>query len=130
MLNKINYKISDFTNFIDHYSNQHVEKIYYMSDLVNKQITYKKLIIIIKNFNILIKKYKIKQQDKIMVISDNGEDLVMVYLSILYHKLIFVPVNPNVVKSEFIYLKNKTKPKLFITNKFNSKKLGIKKTYF
>ena len=93
MLNKINYKISDFTNFIDHYSNQHVEKIYYMSDLVNKQITYKKLIIIIKNFNILIKKYKIKQQDKIMVISDNGEDLVLIYLSILYHKLIFVPVN-------------------------------------
>ena len=130
MLNKINYKISDFTNFIDHYSNQHVEKIYYMSDLVNKQITYEKLIIIIKNFNILIKKYKIKQQDKIMVICDNGEDLVLVYLSILYHKLIFVPVNPNVVKSEFIYLKNKTKPKLFITNKFNSKKLGIKKNIF
>ena len=56
-----------------------------------------------------------------MVICDNGEDLVLIYLSILYHKLIFVPVNPNVVKSEFIYLKNKTKPKLFITNKFNSK---------
>ena len=56
------------------------------------------------------------------------EDLVLIYLSILYHKLIFVPVNPNVVKSGYILKKNK--PKLFITNKFNSKKLGIKKHIF
>ena len=36
----------------------------------------------IKNFSIIIEKYKIKSQDKVMVICDNGEELVLIYLSI------------------------------------------------
>ena len=101
-----------------------------MSDNKKAEISYSEQLLIFKNFQILLKKYKIKNQEKIMVICDNGDDLVLIFLSILYHKLIFVPVNPNVVKSEFIYLKNITKPKLIITNKKISKKLNIKKNIF
>ena len=66
----------------------------------------------IKNFSIIIEKYKIKSQDKVMVICDNGEELVLIYLSILYHKLIFVPINPNSSKNEFNYIKKKNKTKI------------------
>ena len=130
MIQTNNYKFSNFTNFLDFYSDKNKNKTFYMSDNKKTEISYSEQLIIIKNFQILLKKYKIKNQEKIMVICDNGDDLVLIFLSILYHKLIFVPVNPNVVKSEFIYLKNITKPKLIITNKKISKKLNIKKNIF
>lgn len=125
-----NSNFSNFTDFLDFFSNKNKNKTFYMSEKKEEQISYMKLLIIIKNFKILLKRYKIKKQEKIMVINDNGEDLVLIFLSILYHKLIFVPVNPNVVKSEFIYLKKKTKPKLIITSKKISKKLNIKKNIY
>jgi long-chain acyl-CoA synthetase len=130
MTNKEKFPISNFTDFINFFAIKNSSALFYMSEIKKNQITYKKLLRIIKNFSKLIKKYNIQTQDRVMVVSDNGQDLVLIYLSILYHKLIYVPVNPNIAKSEFNFLKKKTKPNLIITNKLISKKLKIKKNLF
>ena len=52
-------------------------------------------------------KFKLNPQDKIMIICDNSENLVLIFLSILYHKLIFIPVNPNITRIELDYILKK-----------------------
>jgi long-subunit acyl-CoA synthetase (AMP-forming) len=73
-------KIINFTSFFDFYLNKFQKKIYYMSKYKNKKITYSRLLIIIKNFKIIIKRHKLLPQDKILVICDNSENLVLIFL--------------------------------------------------
>ena len=67
----MNFK--NFTEFLEFYLNKHKEKIYYSSDLKKKQITYGKLLKIIKNFKTIINNNKLNNQDKVMVICDNSD---------------------------------------------------------
>ena len=123
-------ELSDITEFLNIYLKKNKEKIFYMSEFKKKQISYSKLLIIIKNFLIIVSKFKLNPQDKIMIICDNSENLVLIFLSILYHKLIFVPVNPSITRIELDYILKKTNPKLIITNKLLAKKLKIKNSLF
>jgi len=108
-------KIVNFKIFLDFYANKFKKKIFYISNYKKKIITYAKLLIIIRNFKIIVTKYKLISQDKILVICDNSDDLVLIFLSLLYHKLIFVPLNPNSTQSELSYIITKIRPKLIIT---------------
>jgi acyl-CoA synthetase (AMP-forming)/AMP-acid ligase II len=123
-------ELSNITEFLNIYLKKNKEKIFYMSEFKKKQISYSKLFIIIKNFLIIISKFKLNPQDKIMIICDNSENLVLIFLSILYHKLIFVPVNPSITRIELDYILKKTNPKLIITNKLLAKKLKIKNSLY
>ena len=105
-------KIINFAHFFDFYLNKFKKKTFYMSKYKKKIITYSRLLIIINNFQIIITKHKLLPQDKILVICDNSENLVLIFLSVLYHGLIFVPLNTNSTPSEFNYILEKINPKL------------------
>jgi len=123
-------KIINFAHFFDFYLNKFKTKTFYMSKYKKKIITYSRLLIIINNFQIIITKHKLLPQDKILVICDNSENLVLIFLSILYHGLIFVPLNPNSTPSEFKYILEKINPKLIITTSLLGNKFKINKNCF
>jgi acyl-CoA synthetase (AMP-forming)/AMP-acid ligase II len=123
-------KIINFADFFDFYLNKFKKKTFYMSKYKKKIITYSRLLIIINNFQIIITKHKLLPQDKILVICDNSENLVLIFLSLLYHGLIFVPLNPNSTPSEFNYILEKINPKLIITTSLLENKFKINKNCY
>ena len=123
-------KFTNFNNCINYFCKKNNKKIYYMNANEENEITYHNLLTVVKNFDSILKKYKIKKQSKVLVLLDNSKALLLIFLSLIYNQRIFVPVNPNSGISEIKYITKKTKPTLIITdgffkNKINSIK-GIK----
>jgi len=116
------YKFINFRNFFHFFCNKYKDKVYYLGEKQN-EVKYLELLNLIKKFNFILKKYKIKKQSKVLVILDNSKSLLVIFLSLLYHQRIFVPVNPNSGFEEIKHIIKKTNPSLIISEKIFKKKI-------
>ncbi len=125
-------KIHNFRDFLNFYCKKNNENIYYLGQNLDQELKYSDLINIFQNFNIFLKKNKIRKKSKILVILDNSVELLLIFLSSLYNNIIFIPVNPNSGNEEINYIAKITKPSFLITNKIflkKAKKISFLKKY-
>lgn len=115
-------EIHNFKDFLNFYCKKNNENIYYLGQNKSESIKYSDLINIFTNFNIFLKKKKIRKKSKILVILDNSIELLLIFLSSIYNDIIFIPVNPNSGNEEINFIVKKTKPTFLITNKTFLKK--------
>ena len=121
--------IHNLRSFLDIYCKKNNKNIFYISEDKSKEIKYFQLIKILKNFSFILKKKKIRKNNKILVVLDNSLELLLTFLGTLYNHRVFIPINPNSGTNEIDYIVKKTNPSLIITNTDFKKKVNhIKNT--
>ncbi len=121
--------IHNLRGFLDIYCKKNNKNIFYISEDKSKEIKYFQLIKILKNFSFILKKKKIRKNNKILVVLDNSLELLLTFLGTLYNHRVFIPINPNSGTNEIDYIVKKTNPSLIITNSDFKKKVNhIKNT--
>jgi len=69
----------------------------------------------------------INEQDKVVVIMNNSTLMVLLFLSIIYHNVVFIPINPQMSKSEIDYIVKDSLPNMILCEKTFSPKVENKK---
>ncbi len=116
--------IHNLRSFLDIYCKKNNKNIFYISEDKSKEIKYFQLIKILKNFSFILKKKKIRKNNKILVVLDNSLELLLTFLGTLYNHRVFIPINPNSGSNEIDYIVKKTNPSLIITNPDFKKKVN------
>ena len=101
-----------------------------INDLSN--ISYIDTISFIKKFHSFLLTNNIKQKEKIIVILDNSVLLSLLFLSVVGSNRVFVPINPDVGKFEFLNILKTSKAKFAFIDSSYQKKFSklFKKTVF
>ena len=116
--------IHNLRSFLDFYCKKNNKNVFYISEDKSKEIKYFQLLKILKNFSFVLKKRKIRKNNKILVVLDNSLELLLTFFGTLYSHRIFIPINPNSGKNEIDYIVKKTNPSLIITNVDFKKKVN------
>ena len=105
-------------------SNSHPKNVF-LKD-INKEfnITYKYTLSFIYKLNNYLLKNKIKKKEKIIVIFDNSILLSLLFLGITSTNRVFVPINPDIGKFEFLNILKSSGAKHSIIDKVYKKKFS------
>ena len=117
---------------IEKSSNLYPNKIF-LKDVHKKfDFTYKQTLEFIYKLNYFFLKNKIKKKEKIIVIFDNSLLLSLLFLGITSTNRVFVPVNPDIGKFEFLNILKTSGAKILISDKVYEKKFIklFKKKFF
>ncbi len=97
---------------IEKSSNLHPNKIF-LKDINKKlNLTYEKTLEFIHKLNYFFFENKIKKKEKIIVIFDNSLLLSLFFLGITSSNRVFVPVNPDIGRFEFLNILKTSEAKL------------------
>ena len=109
---------------IEKSANSHPNKIFLRD--VNKKInlSYKDTLSFIYKFNHFLLNNKIRANNKILVIFDNSILLSLLFLSITSTNRVFVPVNPDIGKYEFLNILKTSGAKFSIIDEIYKKKFS------
>ena len=109
---------------IEKSANSHPNKIF-LKDVDKKiNLTYKDTLNFIYKFNHFLSNNKIKTNDKILVIFDNSVLLSLLFLSITSTNRVFVPINPDIGKYEFLNIIKTSGAKFSIIDEIYRKKFS------
>ena len=117
---------------IEKSSNLYPNKIF-LKDVHKKfDFTYKQTLEFFYKLNYFFLKNKIKKKEKIIVIFDNSLLLSLLFLGITSTNRVFVPVNPDIGKFEFLNILKTSGAKILISDKVYEKKFIklFKKNFF
>lgn len=100
---------------------ENYENIFIVDAIKNKNYTFLDCHKLILQSCKFLENLKLKSQDKVVVVSDNNFDTVVLYFALLYKNIILIPINGKSTQEEFDYIVNSVKPKkIFSTQtKFN-----------
>ena len=109
---------------IEKSANSHPNKIF-LKDVNRKiNLSYKDTLSFIYKFNHFLLNNKIKANNKILVIFDNSILLSLLFLSITSTNRVFVPVNPDIGKYEFLNILKTSGAKFSIIDEIYKKKFS------
>ena len=93
---------------------------------INKEynITYKNTVNFIYKLNNYLLKNKIKKKEKIIIIFDNSILLSLLFLGITSTNRVFIPINPDIGKFEFLNILKTSGAKFSIIDKIYQKKFS------
>ena len=71
--------IHNLRSFLDFYCKKNNKNVFYISEDKSKEIKYFQLLKILKNFSFVLKKRKIRKNNKILVVLDNSLELLLTF---------------------------------------------------
>jgi acyl-CoA synthetase (AMP-forming)/AMP-acid ligase II len=86
-------------------------------------ISFSDLICFTKGIEDFLEKMEVRQGDRVSVIFHNSSLMVLLFLSVISSKRVFVPINPNSSSIEIDYILNDAKPKIVIFDSIFKDKL-------
>jgi long-chain acyl-CoA synthetase len=91
---------------------------------INKKcdLTYKETLDFVYKLNNFFSKKKIKKKEKIIVVFDNSILLSLLFIGITSSNRVFVPVNPEIGRFEFLNILKKSDAKVLIADQIYKKK--------
>ncbi len=116
--------MENILRLIERSSNLYPNKIFLRD--INKEfnLTYKKTLDFIYKLNDYFFNNKIKKKEKIIVIFDNSILLSLLFLGITSTNRVFVPVNPEIGKYEFLNILKTSGAKILIIDEIYKKKFS------
>jgi len=108
--------------------NEHGERVY-IKPIENDLplLTFNDLKIFTMHFSGFLAFHGINEQEKVVVIMNNSTLMVLLFLSIVYHNVVFIPINPQMSKSEIDYIVKDSLPNMILYEKTFSPKVQNKK---
>ena len=93
-------------------------------------LTFNDLKIFTMHFSGFLAYHGINEQDKVVVIMNNSTLMVLLFLSIISHNVVFIPINPQMSKSEIDYIVKDSSPNMILYEKTISSKVENKKIMY
>ncbi|MAH97789.1 MAG: hypothetical protein CMA12_00360 [Euryarchaeota archaeon] len=111
-------------NLVKISSKSYPDKIFLKDINGNLNLTYKETLCFIYKLNNFLIKNKINKKEKVMVIFDNCILLSLLFLGITSSNRVFVPVNPDIGKFEFLNILKTSGVKIVLIDKIYKKKFS------